>query len=347
MGLFDKIKDNARNISIKALEDADSYEKDNQFEYQKPEQDTVASPVTPEGIIISPTIASNTTDDDTSDIDESVIDTDSVEMDTSDNVAIDAEKAEKKEPRKSKVTEISKAEHEKAEKEKRQTKAKQEAKERLAKSYVPSYKSKSTSTDKADKEKAKEPNDTNTKTTKPIVRKKSIGIIDVAPNKFQTPTKSAVYTRERVAMNIIASQRKLNGTVPLYTASHMSFKTRVFIDRIEYSGSFGKTAVPINKVAWVKLRFVGTGVIIETTEGKRIVMAVKPSDRLSFADAILRVQSLQPKKAKFKDNKTVRIDQLEKISEGVDEIEKLAKLYDKGILTQEEFETKKKQILGL
>ena len=109
MGLFDKIKDNARNISIKALEDADSYEKDNQFEYQKSEQDTVASPVTPEGIIISPTIASNTTDDDTSDIDESVIDTDSVEMDTSDNVAIDAEKAEKKEPRKSKVTEISKA----------------------------------------------------------------------------------------------------------------------------------------------------------------------------------------------------------------------------------------------
>lgn len=353
MGLFDKIKDNARNISIKALEDADSYEKDNQFEYQKPEQDTVASPVTPEGIIISPTIASNTTDDDISDIDESAIDTGSVEIDTSENVAVDTEKTEKKEPRKSKVTEISKAEHEKAEKEKKQTKAKQEAKERLAKAYVPSYKSeststaKSTSTDKADKEKTKKSDDASTKTTKPIVRKKSIGIIDVAPNKFQTPTKSAVYTRERVAMNIIASQRKLNGTVPLYTASHMSFKTRVFIDRIEYSGSFGKTAVPINKVAWVKLRFGGTGVIIETTEGKRIVMVVKPSDRLSFADAILRVQSLQPKKAKFKDNKTVRIDQLEKISEGVDEIEKLAKLYDKGILTQEEFETKKKQILGL
>ena len=45
MGLFDKIKDNARNISIKALEDADSYEKDNQFEYQKSEQDTVATPI--------------------------------------------------------------------------------------------------------------------------------------------------------------------------------------------------------------------------------------------------------------------------------------------------------------
>src|SRR5690606_18517694 len=120
-----------------------------------------------------------------------------------------------------------------------------------------------------------------------------------------------------------------------------------FINRIEYSGSFGKNILPLEQVAWIKLRYGGTGVIIETTEGKRVVMVVKPSDRLAFADAILKVQSMQPKKGKFRDTQTVRIDQLEKFGEGIDEIEKLAKLFDKGILSQEEFDKKKKQILGI
>ncbi|MCA9348008.1 SHOCT domain-containing protein [Candidatus Saccharibacteria bacterium] len=148
-------------------------------------------------------------------------------------------------------------------------------------------------------------------------------------------------------MNVLASQRKLNGTSAIYSSNHMNFKVKVYINRIEYSGSFGKSVLDINKVAWVKLRHGGTGVIIETTEGKKNVMVVKPSDRLAFTDAILKVQALQPKRKQFKDTQTIRIDQLEKISEGVDEIEKLATLYDKGILSQEEFETKKKQILGL
>jgi type II secretory pathway component GspD/PulD (secretin) len=148
-------------------------------------------------------------------------------------------------------------------------------------------------------------------------------------------------------MVALAARRRMDGTVPIYTANHLTFKTRVFIDRIEYSGSFGRNVLPIDHVAWIKLRAGGTGVILETTEGKRVVMVVRPKDRLAFADAVMKVQSMQPKRVKFKDTQTIRIDQLEKIGEGVDEIEKLAKLYDKGILSQEEFDAKKRQILGL
>ncbi len=254
--------------------------------------------------------------------------------------------------RKSKVTEVSKADHEKAEKEKRQAKAKQAAKERLAKSYVPSYKkdSEKTANTKAKDESSKKSGDekaTEKKSDKSPVAGKPIGIVDVAPGKFIDPTKKAIYARERAALTALASQRKLNGTVPLYVATHMNFKSRVFVNRVEYSGSFGKNVLPIEKIAWVKLRYGGTGVIIETVEGKRVVMVVKQADRLAFADAILKVQAMQPKKGKFKDTKTVRIDELEKFGDGVDEIEKLAKLYDKGILSQEEFDAKKKQILGL
>ncbi len=245
--------------------------------------------------------------------------------------------------RKSKVTEVSKEDHEKAEKEKRQEKAKQAAKERLAKSYVPSYKKDAAKEDDK-KVEVKESKKSEAKST-PAAKK--VGIVDITPGKFVDPTKKAIYARERAALNALASQRKLNGTVPLYIAAHMNFKTRVFINRIEYSGSFGKNVIPIEQVAWVKLRHGGTGVIIETTEGKRVVMVVKQADRLAFADAVLKVQAMQPKKGKFRDTKTVRIDELEKFGEGIDEIEKLAKLFDKGILSQEEFDLKKKQILGI
>ncbi len=172
-------------------------------------------------------------------------------------------------------------------------------------------------------------------------------VIDVTPFKVVDPIKRMSYERERAALAALNAQRRMNGTVPLYITSHMSFKTRVFINRIEYSGTFGKTVVPINQVSWVKLRAGGTGVIVETTAGKKVVMVVKPKDRLSFAEAVMRVQSLQPKRTKPKDTLTIRIDELDRVSEGIEEIEKLASLVKKGYITEEEFNMKKRQILGL
>lgn len=176
---------------------------------------------------------------------------------------------------------------------------------------------------------------------------RGVKVIDVTPKKQGDPTKEAMYARERAALSALASQRRLNGTVALYVTQHLNFKTRVFIDRVEYSGSFGKNIIPIEQIAWVKLRHGGTGVILETSNSKKVVLVVKPTDRLEFADAVLKTQAMQPKRLKFKDTQTVRLDQLEKFSEGVDELEKLAKLLEKGILTQDEFDNKKKQILGL
>lgn len=346
MGLFDKIKDNAKTISMKAIDATREYDED--YRPQPPAPETAAEAV------IEPIPFENTVVIEPESeflVDEAQepqkADTDSAATDKQ----TESEQVEVKSTRKSKVTEVSKADHEKAEQEKRQAKAKQAAKERLAKSYTPSYK-KEVTVKSDDKNDDKKPEVTGAKadskeTSDKHPVKRPIGIIDIAPKKFQSPAKGAGYARERAALSALASQRKLNGAVPLYVTTHMNFKTRVFINRIEYSGSFGKSTLAIEQVSWVKLRAGGTGVIIETTEGKRVVMVIKPSDRLAFADAILKVQALQPKRSKFKDTQTIRIDQLERFNEGVDEIEKLAKLYDKGILSQEEFDTKKKQILGL
>lgn len=337
MGLFDKIKDNARDLSMKAIESTREYDEDYVQSQQvvAPETDTPTVEDTP----VETPAPTEPVSEEPAFIDEGQ------PAEAEKPAEEPAEPEEKKSARKSKVTEVSKADHEKAEKEKKQEKAKQAAKERLAKSYVPSYKKSDDTKDTADDKKKDESK--NKKADKKPSPSKPIGIVDVAPGRFIDPTKKAIYARERAALNALASQRKLDGTVPLYVATHMNFRTRVFIDRIEYSGSFGKNVIKIDQVAWVKLRHGGTGVIIETVEGKRIVMVVKQADRLNFASAVLKVQSLQPKKGKFKDTKTVRIDELEKFGDGVDEIEKLAKLFDKGILSQEEFDAKKKQILGL
>lgn len=341
MGLFDKIKDNAKTISMKAIEATREYDEDYEQDAVAADAAKISSPQT--------AAAAPTTSTEIETVEEQFIE-EAAPAETPAK-AEPAPKTEEEKPakaetiRKSKVTEVPKAEHEKAEKEKRQEKAKQAAKERLAKSYVPSYKSAGAKKSEGGKE--EKPAKAKTVKVTDAKAKKAVGIIDITPSKFQTPAKQAMYARERAAFTALASQRKLNGTVAIYTANHMNFKTRVFVDRIEYSGSFGKTVVPIEQVAWVKLRYGGTGVIIETVEGKRVVMVVKQADRLAFTDAVIKVQSMQPKKGKLKDTKTVRIDQLEKFGEGIDEIEKLAKLYDRGIITQEEFDAKKKKILGI
>lgn len=360
MGLFDKIKDNAKNISMRALESTREY--DEEYEAGQQTSGTTVMPTNPpvdEEPLAAPVQQDAPIDTEPlpeEDMEFLLGETEGQQQDE----APAKKEAEPKQPpqeaaliddkpvRKSKVTEISKEEHEKAEKEKRQEKTKQAAKERLAKSYTPSYKA------KEDKPAGKiEVNDTSDEepSPKPAVKRAStpspVGIIDITPKKLQDPLKGAIYARERAALSALASQRKLNGTVALYVATHMNFKTRVYINRIEYSGSFGKTVLPIENIAWVKVRYGGTGVIIETLEGKRVVMVVKQSDRLPFVDAVMKIQAMQPKRAKFKDTQTVRIDKLEQFGEGIDEIEKLAKLYDKGILSHDEFEAKKKQILGL
>lgn len=352
MGLFDKIRDNARDLSMKAIEATREYDEDYVAEQQKAE----AAPKPSEASTSTEAPTAETAVEETVDFlmeDEATQPKTSVSSEQTE-AEDKSDKKEDKPSRRSKVIEVSKTEYEQTQKEKKREEAKQAAKERLAKSYTPSYKdAKATSKiavddkDESEDKSDDKPDNKSAAKTEAVKATKPVGIIDITPKKLPDPLKGAIYARERAALTALASQRKLNGTVPLYVAQHMNFKTRVYINRIEYSGSFGKNTLPIDQVAWVKLRHGGTGVIIETTEGKRVVMVVKPADRLAFANAVIKVQAMQPKKGKFRDTQTVRIDQLERFSEGVDELEKLAKLYDKGIISKDEFDAKKKQILGI
>jgi hypothetical protein len=325
MGLFDKIKDNAKNISVRALEEAEG-----------------------DSLMVAPesAVAGNGGGDiDASDSHyDGPKETDLSAEEESHDAAVEAPEPKKEAPE---AEETSESKYKDTPKPKEEPKkiepskpAEQKPKPSETKpsqpkdkpSYQPHYKMGSGSARSVGKSSA------GTAKGK---------FLDVTPAKPPEDPKQAIYARERATLAVLAGQRRMTGEVPLYVTSHLRFKTRVFIDRIEYSGSFGKNVLPIEQVAWVKLRSGGTGIIIETAEGKRVVMVVKPADRLDFADAVLRVQSMQPKREKFKDTKTVRLDQLEQFGEGIDELEKLAKLYEKGILTQEEFEAKKKQILNL
>lgn len=332
MGLFDKIKDNAKTISMKAIESTREYEEDELAAQQILADASNSVPVTtdtsdePDVEPEKPAPAKETKKPAAEKVEVTVEKNTKVEpelekSDDTDEVRYgkDDEKKSEPKPQKSRITEVPKS---------------------SLTGYTPSYKEqpKTVETERQDP-KPKEP----AKAQQP----KNAKFIDVAPKKSVDPVKEAMFARERAALSALSNQRLLNGTVALYITQHLNFKTRVFINRIEYSGSFGKNVLPIEQVAWVKLRHAGTGVIIETAEGKRVVMVVKPKDRLEFAEAVLKVQAMQPKREKFKDENTVRIDQLEKFSEGVEELEKLAKLLDKGILTQDEFNAKKKQILGI
>ncbi|MDQ3064732.1 MAG: SHOCT domain-containing protein [bacterium] len=338
MGLFDKIKDNAKTISVRAIEEADT-----ELSVQRQSGSTIITPNPsyPEDTLASPSQDADEpheiTEQDFEPTDqqtETDIDQPEPEVTSEPEVETKPEPETQLEPEPEPIKEEPKettkkpdpvAEPEAPKKEIKVEKRPEPTKLNV-KPYTPSYKQPRTMSGKSGK----------------IPR-----VIDIAPQRAPESEKRVVYERERAIMATLASQRRLDGTSPLYVTNHLRFKTRVFINRIEYSGSFGKNVIPIDQVAWIKLRAGGTGVIIESTEGKRIVMVIRPADRLNFADAVLKVQSMQPKKAKFKDTKTIRIDQLDQMEEGIDELEKLAKLLDKGILTQEEFDTKKKQILGI
>jgi len=145
----------------------------------------------------------------------------------------------------------------------------------------------------------------------------------------------------------LAAQLQMSGTEPIFSTEHMNFRTKVYINRIEYMGSFGKIVIPVNKVGWIKIRVAGTGIIVETTTNKRVVMIVKPKDRIRLCDAIMRVQEINIERGKVAAVRGTSGADLERLSVSIDELEKLAKLKDKGIITEKEFLAKKRQLLGV
>jgi hypothetical protein len=166
---------------------------------------------------------------------------------------------------------------------------------------------------------------------------------DEEPDFRMVPTNR----RNDTTLAAMAAHLQMTGSEPIYSTTHMNFRTRVYINRIEYTGSFGKIVRPVARVGWIKIRVAGTGIIIETTNGKRVVMIVDPKHRVKLSEAIMKVQEAYLERGKNDGVKGTRAAELERLSSGIEELEKLAKLKDKGIISDKDFEAKKKQLLGL
>ena len=123
------------------------------------------------------------------------------------------------------------------------------------------------------------------------------------------------------------------GEQPFYQTSRMSFYVKVYSNRIEFKHGMVHQSIPIKQIANVELGVIGQDkIIIETTGGEKFDMVA-------------------PKKKQLREAIYKAIDASTIIGQphasDADELTKLAQLRQKGIVTQQEFDAKKRQILGL
>lgn len=120
---------------------------------------------------------------------------------------------------------------------------------------------------------------------------------------------------------------------PLFETSYVGFWIKVFSNRVSFKAGVGSQSIPINQIASVELAMMGIWKItLETTGGKKY--AIPTHKKKEVQQAIYEAQS------HFSGNGKASGD----VS---DEIVKLNDLKEKGILSQEEFDQKKKQLLGI
>ncbi len=133
-------------------------------------------------------------------------------------------------------------------------------------------------------------------------------------------------------MGLFGNKQQL-GEKPLYETSYAGFWIKIFPNRVEFKAGVGSQSIPINQIASVQLPMMGIWKItLETTGGKKY--AVPTSKKKEVQKAIYDAQ------ANFSGNN-------HKQTSDADELVKLNELKEKGILSQEEFDQKKKQILGI
>lgn len=125
-----------------------------------------------------------------------------------------------------------------------------------------------------------------------------------------------------------------NGEQPLFESKHMGLSTKVYKNRVDMKSVGQQESVPLSQIASVQLGSVGQRtVIIETSGGKKYSAFAK--DKKAMRQAI--VDAIEGSKSQA--NTPAASD--------ADELTKLATLKEQGVLSQEEFDAKKKQILGL
>ncbi len=120
---------------------------------------------------------------------------------------------------------------------------------------------------------------------------------------------------------------------PLYKTSYLGFWIKVYPNRVEFKNSVGTKSIPMGQIASVQLAMaMMMKITIETTGGQKYPIPTTKKKEVQQA-----IYDAQAKSTGIVNSQTDLSDQ----------IFNFKKLKDKGIITQKEFDEKKKQLLGL
>lgn len=129
-----------------------------------------------------------------------------------------------------------------------------------------------------------------------------------------------------------------NKEEPIYKTNYMMSVIKVYPNRVDFTAGAGKKSIPVSQIASVHTAMIGKmQITIETTGGQKY--KIPCMKKTEVQDAIYKAQSMSGQSAASAP--------APQAADSTDELTKLAELKDKGILTEEEFAAKKKQILGL
>lgn len=120
----------------------------------------------------------------------------------------------------------------------------------------------------------------------------------------------------------------------IFETSYLGSKVTVYEDRLVWKFVLRKQTIPINQIASVDTTIpLYAQVVVETTGGEKYKIPVQPFAKGKLDEAIKQAMS---------GSRSVSSN-----SSNLDELQKLADLKERGVINQEEFEAKKKQLLGL
>lgn len=121
---------------------------------------------------------------------------------------------------------------------------------------------------------------------------------------------------------------------PLYQTSYVGFYIRVYPNRIEFKAGAGGQSMPLGQIASVQ---VGpplfAQIVLETTGGQKYTIPTKHKKEVKQAIYDAQSRFLNPQSAS-------------PAPSAADEISKLYDLMQRGAISHEEFEKRKKQLLG-
>ena len=117
---------------------------------------------------------------------------------------------------------------------------------------------------------------------------------------------------------------------PIYQTSFMGFWIKVYSTRVDFKTTYGSQSVPLSQIASVE---AGMQFSLVTTGGKNYAIPVAIGKKKEVQRAIINAQARLTSSGPSQGG-------------AADELTKFHELKEKGIITQEEFDRKKKELLG-